>query len=76
MTNERELKAECVRNGLSQKDLAAQLGIDTVTLYRKFKGESDFSRSELQIIRSILGLSDERFIEIFFTNELAEMQAN
>lgn len=67
MTNEMELKAECVRKGISQKELAAKLGIDTVTLYRRFKGESDFSRTELQLIRTILGLTDERFIEIFFT---------
>lgn len=66
MTNEMELKAECVRKGLSQKELAAKLGIDTATLYRRFKGESDFTRSELQIIRGVLNLSDERFIEIFF----------
>ncbi|MBO6245929.1 MAG: helix-turn-helix transcriptional regulator [Anaerovibrio sp.] len=67
MINEMELKAECVRKGISQKELASKLGIDAVTLYRRFKGESDFSRSELQMIRSILGLTDERFIEIFFT---------
>lgn len=68
MTNELELKAELVRNGISQKEMAGKLGIDVATLYRKFKGDSDFSRSELQIIRSILGLSDKRFVDIFFTS--------
>ena len=76
MTNELELKAELVRNGISQKEMAGKLGIDVATLYRKFKGDSDFSRSELQIIRSILGLSDKRFVDIFFTSLLALMQVN
>lgn len=66
MINELELKAELVRKGISQKDLAVKLGIDVATLYRKMKGKSDFSRSELQIIRSILRLSDVQFEQIFF----------
>lgn len=67
MTNELELKAECVRKQISLSELAAKIGVDYSTLYRKLKGESEFSRNELQIIRSVLYLTNERFIEIFFS---------
>ena len=66
MTNELELKAECVKKGMTLAELANKIGVDASTLYRKFKGGSEFSRNEMQIIRSVLELSDERFLEIFF----------
>lgn len=74
MANSVELRVECLRNNISLDALAARIGVNSTTLYRKIKGESEFNRNELQIIKDTLALDDERFIDIFFTEELAETQ--
>ena len=61
-----ELKVECVRKNITLEKLASQIGIDNSTLYRKIKGQSDFSRNELQMIREILSLDNDKFLSIFF----------
>lgn len=66
MANGTELKAECVRKGISMEGLADRIGINPATLYRKTNGKGEFSAPELQAIRKILGLSDEKFMFIFF----------
>lgn len=73
-TNIPELKAECVRRGVTLEELASRIGINNATLYRKMTGKSEFSRNELQAIRDILYLNDEQFLHIFFENKLAKMQ--
>lgn len=37
-------------------------------------GKSEFYRNELQVIRDVLCLNDEKFLLIFFDNKLAKMQ--
>lgn len=74
MANSVELRVECLKNNISLDTLAARIGVNTSTLYRKIKGESEFNRNELQIIKDTLSLNDERFIAIFFNEQLAEMQ--
>lgn len=66
LTNTTELKVELVRKGLTYEKLADAIGINPCTFYRKAKGESEFTRNELLIIKQLLELSDKRFIEIFF----------
>lgn len=56
------------RKQLTLSDVANQLGINDATLYRKMKGESDFSRSEIQMLKSILGMTTEESISVFFAN--------
>ena len=73
-TNIPELKAECVRRGVTLEELASRIGINNATLYRKMTGKSEFSRNELQAIRDILYLNDEQFLHIFFENKLEKMQ--
>lgn len=73
-TNIQELKAECTRHGMTLDDLAAVIGINVATLYRKMTGRNEFLRNELQIIRNTLSLDDEQFLLIFFNNKLAKMQ--
>lgn len=73
-TNIPELKAECVRRGVTLEELASRIGINNATLYRKMTGKSEFSRNELQAIRDILYLNDEQFLHIFFENKLGKMQ--
>lgn len=71
MANMGELKAECVRNGISLEKLAEKIGINNSTLYRKINRNTEFNRNELQIIRECLKLSDEQFIAIFFNDKIA-----
>lgn len=69
-TNIPELKAECVRRGVTLEELASRIGINNATLYRKMTGKSEFSRNELQAIRDILYLNDEQFLHIFLKTNL------
>lgn len=48
--------------------------VNNATLYRKMTGKSEFYRNELQVIRDVLCLNDEKFLLIFFDNKLAKMQ--
>lgn len=56
------------RKQLTLSDVANQLGVNDATLYRKMKGESDFSRSEIQMLKSILGMTTEESISVFFAD--------
>ena len=73
-TNIPELKAECTRHGVTLEELASRIGVNNATLYRKMTGKSEFYRNELQVIRDVLCLNDEKFLLIFFDNKLAKMQ--
>lgn len=54
------------KRGFTLKDVAAWLGINIATLYRKMNGISDFTRNEIFIICSRLHLSNEETFSIFF----------
>ena len=56
------------RKQLTLSDVANQLGVSDATLYRKIKGESDFSRSEIQMLKSILEMTTEESISVFFAD--------
>lgn len=45
-------------HNLTITDVAARLGISTVTLYRKMSGESDFYRAEINSIKLMLPRTD------------------
>ena len=60
------LKAKMVAKLVTNEDLANKLGINAVTLYRKMNGESEFNRSEMQIIKSVLSLNKSEMDAIFF----------
>jgi transcriptional regulator with XRE-family HTH domain len=66
MFNGNILKAKMVEKGVSMERLANVLGINTATLYRKIKGISDFSRADIQAIRSTLSLTLDEVDRIFF----------
>lgn len=68
--NVNELKAECVRNGLTLENLAARIGVNPATLHRKVSGETEFRRNELQIIKLTLKLDNRKFLAIFLNNNL------
>ena len=52
--------------GKTNEDMARRIGVDPATFYRKKTGRSEFTRSELQAIRSELSLSQEKLESIFF----------
>lgn len=69
-SNINELKAECVRHGLTLENLAVKIGVNPATLHRKLNGETEFRRNELQIIKTTLNLNDKQFLSIFLTINL------
>lgn len=65
------LKYHAAKAGYSMTRLAAAIGVNASTLSRKMKGETDFTRSEIVIIRKCLHLTLEEVDAIFFAPELA-----
>jgi len=51
--DEKRLKAELILKGMSMKDFADYLGINSVTLYRKTHNQSSFTLEELKKAREI-----------------------
>ena len=47
MFKENEFRAQVVRAGKTNKELASYLGIDESTLYRKIKAGGNFTREEI-----------------------------
>lgn len=62
--NTRKLKALMILKGVKMSDLASKLGISRSALYRKIKGTSEFTQSEISNIIYLLDISNP--IEIFF----------
>lgn len=61
-----ELKAEMARHGDNGNTLASALGISYVTLSRKMSGATDFTLSEITLIKKRYDLNSERVDDIFF----------
>lgn len=69
MFDAKRFKSAVVLSGKSMEQIANSLGINVVTLYRKINKDGNFSRAEIQILKSILPVKDP--YEIFFTDQLA-----
>ena len=69
MFSEKKLKAQMVLAGVTHGELAAFLGINASTLYRKIRNDGDFSREEISKIVECLHIDDPQ--DIFFARELA-----
>lgn len=59
------LKYHIAKNGDTVEALAAFLGLHITTLYKKIRGETDFSRKQVARIAERYNLSDALVIEIF-----------
>lgn len=68
--NVKMLNEKIQQSGLSGIELATILKIDEATLYRKKNGTSDFYRREIQVIKSVLNLTNEEVDKIFFEEHL------
>lgn len=64
--NDELLKYHVNLNGHNLCDLAEIIGVNPATLTRKMKGESDFKRNEMSLIKDFLKLTNEEIEEIFF----------
>ncbi len=63
MLNAKELKAEMVRNGYTQKTLAAEIGITTRTFSTRMR-TGDFGAKEIETMIDVLHLKEP--MRIFF----------
>ena len=68
------LKYHAAKAGYSMAKLAAALGVNASTLSRKMRGETDFTRSEIVIIRKCLHLTLEEADAIFLRRNLRKMR--
>lgn len=59
-------RAKMAEQEMSVKEVATAIGINEVTLYRKMKGETDFTRNEIQLIRHVMRMTPEEVDAIFF----------
>lgn len=64
--NARLLKSKMVERGITEQELASNIGIDASTFYRKKSGLSDFNREEIKTIKRLLSLSADDVDRIFF----------
>lgn len=65
-------RGKVVSVGLTLSEVAKKLDINYSTLDRKMSGKSEFTRAEIQRIRTILGCTSEEIDRIFFAEELTE----
>lgn len=66
--NKIELEVALIRRGIRIPELAAQIGMDKSTFYRKLT-TGKFERTEIIKIREALHLNDEDMLRIFFAEE-------
>lgn len=71
MLNRDKLHGRMRERKYTIEKLADLLGINPATMHRKMNGESDFTRSEIQLIRSALALTNDETEAIFFAQDLA-----
>ena len=67
----RLLKSKATLRGMSTAELTRKLNdagteISLPSMYNKMRGETEFTRSEIQAIKEVLGLTDAEVMDIFF----------
>lgn len=66
-----ELNVEMLRHGDKGETLANALGIARATLSAKLNGKAEFTHDEMVKIRNRYELDADRFVEIFFPENLS-----
>ena len=64
--NELKLRQKMLEKHVQNKDIANELGISKSAVQRKLNGSSEFSRAGLKQLISLLNLSPNEVIAIFF----------
>lgn len=67
----RKLKAKVIERGMNVETLAAKLGVDRSTMYRKLGEIEKFTVGEARKIKEELGLTGEEARDIFFGDTVA-----
>lgn len=67
----KELRAEMGRKQLSIPQLAKKIGIDKKTMYSRMYCKTEFSQSEIAKISSVLDLSNDKILTIFFAEKVS-----
>lgn len=70
MFDRNKFRGRVVAEGYTLAEIAAEIGMNPATLYRKMSGESDFTREEIQKLRALLHLTADETDVIFFADEL------
>lgn len=71
LVNTNLLKALLKEHGHTAQDYAKVLNCSMTTAYNRINGLSEHSHTELYRVRHRYGLSNERFISIFFDPKVA-----
>lgn len=71
MVSVNKLKGKVMERGLTLESLAEKTGIEKSRLYRRLKEPGQFTVAEVDSIVSVLCLSIEEAIDIFFVREVA-----
>lgn len=66
MPNIKELRAAAIRKDFSFDALAKKAGIKTSTFYRRIQAGEDFTIGEVESLATVLELTKEEFLIIFF----------
>jgi len=66
-----KLKAKIIERNLTQKQIASELGISSISLNHKINAKNDFWMTEIVYLRNRLGLTNEECINIFFDDKVA-----
>ena len=61
-----KLKGKMVERGINVETLAAKIGINRSTLYRKLESGEKFTVGEAQTIKEVLNLDKDEAVAIFF----------
>lgn len=70
MFDRNKFRGRVVAEGYTLAEVAAKIGMNPATLYRKMSGLSDFTREDIQKLRALLHLSAEETDVIFFAERL------
>lgn len=70
MTQTAKLQGKMRAKGFSLVKLADKIGLSTTGLFNKVHNQKEFLVSEVQAIRTALGLSEQEVQEIFFAEDV------
>lgn len=71
MVNVNKLKGKMVELEYNVERLSNEMSIDRAKLYRRFQNPEEFTIKEANSIVSILGLTTEEIVAIFFSQNVA-----
>lgn len=66
MYNEKELKLDMLEKDISIEMLARQLNKSRQAIYKKIKGQTEWSLQDIRAMKKMFGWSDLRIRQIFF----------